>query len=81
MLVWLLLVSLWFLRLNFLNFPGFKQEETTARNVGRSGHRRNVDVEKGVLLAQEGAGMVLPDILLAKPKEIRVQGERTLAVV
>jgi len=25
--------------------------------------------------------MVLPDILLAKPKEIRVQGERTLAVV
>jgi hypothetical protein len=24
---------------------------------------------------------MLPDILLAKPKEIRVQGERTLAVI
>jgi hypothetical protein len=63
----------------FSKFSRSKREETTPRNVGRSGHRRNV--VKGVLLTQESAGMMLPDILLAKPKEIRVQGERTLAVI
>jgi hypothetical protein len=72
------LVSYLFPRVEFPNARPPKRE-TPAHDVGGSGHR--AERIKGDVLKQESVGMILPDILLAKPKRRWVKGERTPTVI
>jgi hypothetical protein len=60
-----------FLRSEFSNVRRPKRE-ITAHNAGGSGYR--AECSKGSVLKQESAGMMFPDILVAKPKKTLRQG-------